>query len=344
MLPSWLGPHDPAGCRDTHVTATTMAIVADAVGGPEVLQWREWPMPSTQAGEALVRHRAVGLNFIDTYFRSGLYPWPNTPLILGGEAAGVVEAVGPRVTGIHTGDRVAYTLPLGAYCQYRAVSAERLVRLPDTVSDPVAASVMLKGLTAQFLVTSCYPVRVGQLVLVHAAAGGVGLLLGQWLKTIGATTIGTVGSDAKAAVALTRGYDHVINYRADTFVDRVRAITAGRGCDVVFDSVGRDTWLGSLQCLRRRGMIVSFGQSSGPVTEFTLSQLAASSLFASRPVVFDYIADRVELEQRSASLFAMLANGSVHAEVQHTLPLREAAQAHRMLEARRTTGSTILLP
>jgi len=320
------------------------AMVADAPGGPEVLVWRECAMPVPQAGEVLIRHRAIGLNFIDTYFRSGSYPWPSTPLIPGAEAAGVVEAVGAGVTRWQPGDRVAYVLPIGAYCLFRTANADRLVRLPPTLSDAVAASVMLKGLTVQCLVTSCHPIQAGDVVLVHAAAGGVGTLLGQWLKALGATAIGTVGSEAKAARAKTLGYHHVINYRTDDFVARVKELTGGRGCDVVYDSVGRDTWHGSLQCLRRRGMAVSFGQASGPVAEFKLSQLAAGSLFATRPMLFDYISEPKELEGRATALFDMLETGRLEVDARRSMLLTEAVEAHRMLEARLSSGSTILLP
>jgi len=320
------------------------AIVADAPGGPEVLVRRECEVPAPQPGEVLIRHRAIGLNFIDTYFRSGSYPWTSTPLIPGAEAAGVVESVGAGVTRWQPGDRVAYVLPNGGYCLFRTVNADRLVRLPPTLSDTVAASVMLKGLTVHCLVTSCHVIQAGDVALVHAAAGGVGTLMGQWLKALGATAIGTVGSDAKTAQAKTLGYEHVINYRTEDFVARVKELTAGRGCDVVYDSVGRDTWHGSLQCLRRRGMAVSFGQSSGAVVDFKLSQLAAGSLFATRPMLFDYISEPKELEGRATALFDMLEMGRLVVDARHVMPLAEAAQAHRMLESRMSTGSTILVP
>lgn len=320
------------------------AMVADAPGGPEVMDWRECPMPVPQAGEVLIRHRAIGLNFIDTYFRSGSYAWPNTPLIPGAEAAGVVEALGAGVTRWQPGDRVAYTQPIGSYCLFRTVNADRLVRLPPGVSDAVAASVLLKGLTVQFLVTSCHAIQPGNVALVHAAAGGVGTLMGQWLKALGATVIGTVGSEAKAVLAKTQGYDDIVNYRTQNFVARVADLTGGRGCDVVYDSVGRDTWLGSLQCLRRRGMAVSFGQSSGPVADFDLSQLAVRSLYATRPVLFDYISESTELELRAKALFDMLEAGRLHVGASREIPLQEAVDAHRLLESRMTSGSTILLP
>ena len=284
-------------------------------------------------------------NFIDTYFRSGLYPWPSTPLIPGAEAAGVVAQIGEAVSGFKVGDRVAYTLPLGAYRTRRAVAAERLVTLPDGIDFDVAASVMLKGLTAQFLLTSCHAVKAGDTVLVHAAAGGVGLLLGQWLKVLGATSIGTAGSPEKVALAKASGYTHVIDYRAEDFVARVKDLTGARGCDVVYDSVGKDTWRGSLKCLRLRGSFVHFGQSSGMIADFKLSDLAGGgSLFATRPMLFDYIKTRDELTSRAADLFAKLKSGDVKAHVGQRVALRDAAAAHRDLEARRTMGATVLLP
>jgi len=324
---------------------TDRAIVAHVPGAPDVLQWREVETPEPGAGEVRIAQRAIGVNFIDTYFRSGLYPWPTTPLIPGGEGAGVVEAVGAGVTQCQVGDRVAYTFPLGAYRERRVLPADRLVRLPETVSFEVAASVMLKGLTAQFLVNSCFPVQRGATVLVHAAAGGVGLLLGQWLQALGAHAIGTVGSADKAPLALANGYRDVIEYGGADFAERVREITGGAGCDVVYDSVGKDTWRGSLKCLKRRGTFVSFGQSSGVIADFKIADLAAGgSLFASRPTLFDYIATRSELDARAADLFARLAAGQVRSHIGQRIPLADAAQAHRLLEARRTVGATVLLP
>jgi len=306
--------------------------------------WSEVETPAPGEGEVLIRHTAIGVNFLDTYYRSGLYPWPETPMIPGGEAAGVVEALGPGVTGLRPGDRVAYVGRFGAYRERRAMPARVLVRLPDGVPDEVAAGVMLKGLTAQYLVTSTYAVKPGDRVLVHAAAGGVGLLLGQWLKAIGATTIGTAGSAEKLELARRHGYDHVINYREQDFVAEVMAITGGRGCAVVYDSVGQDTWRGSLRCLQRFGMFANFGQSSGMIRDFALSDLAAGSLCACRPVLFDYVAEREDLERRTAELFAMLESGKVRADRVTTRPLREASAAHADLEGRRTTGATVLVP
>jgi NADPH:quinone reductase len=324
---------------------TDMGVVVRAAGGPEALQWTALDTGSPGRGEVRIVQRAIGVNFIDTYFRSGLYPWPSTPLIPGAEAAGVVAAVGEAVTDLRVGDRVAYTLPLGAYRTQRVVPAERLVKLPDAIGFDVAASVMLKGLTAQFLVTSCYPVKAGETVLVHAAAGGVGLLLGQWLKALGVTSIGTAGSPEKVAVAKANGYTHVIDYRAEDFVARVNEITGSKGCDVVYDSVGKDTWRGSLKCLRLRGMFVHFGQSSGMIADFKFSDLASGgSLFATRPMLFDYIKSREDLSARAADLFTRLSRGEIKAHVGQRVALRDAAEAHRELESRQTIGATVLLP
>jgi NADPH2:quinone reductase len=322
-----------------------MGMLARAPGGPEVLEWTSLETGTPKAGEALVAHRAIGLNFIDTYFRSGSYPWPSAPLIPGSEAAGIVEAVGAGVAGVAPGDRVAYTMPLGAYRQRRIIPADRLVKLPAAIPFEVAASVMLKGLTAEFLLTACFPVQAAQTVLVHAAAGGVGSLLGQWLKLIGATAIGTVGSADKVPIALANGYTHVIDYRAQDFAARVAELTQSRGCDVVYDSVGQDTWRGSLKCLKRRGMFVSFGQSSGAIVDFKLADLAAGgSLYAARPTLFDYIATPEDLRTRAEDLFSKLSAGQLRANVGRTWPLQQAADAHRALAARQTTGSGVLLP
>ncbi len=321
-----------------------MGIVIRAAGGPETMEWTQLETPVPGAGEVRIAQRAVGVNFIDVYFRSGLYPWPSSPLIPGAEASGVVEDVGPGVAEFKAGDRVAYTMPVGAYRTRRVVPADRLVKLPASIAFETAASVMLKGLTAQFLVTSCFPVAAGHTVLVHAAAGGVGLLLGQWLKLLGATAIGTVGSADKVQIARANGYAHVIDNRSEDFAARVAEITRGGRCEVVYDSVGNDTWRGSLECLKLRGMFVSFGQSSGPIAEFRMSDLASGgSLFASRPTLFDYIKTRAELQARADDLFARLAAGQIKAHIGQKLPLHEAAEAHRALAARRTVGTTVLL-
>lgn len=335
------------------MTATTMAgdaagnmgILVRTPGGADHLEYTALEIAAPGRGEVLIEQRAIGVNFIDTYFRTGLYPWPAAPLIPGNEAAGIVLEAGPGAEEFAAGDRVAYTMPLGAYRQRRVVPAGRLVKLPEAISFEVAASVMLKGLTAQFLVKSCHPVKPGERVLVHAAAGGVGLLLGQWLKLLGAESIGTVGSAEKAALARENGYAHVINYRTEDFVARVRDITGGALCDVVYDSVGKDTWRGSLQCLRRRALFVTFGQSSGVIPDFKVADLQqGGSLYATRPTLFDYIASREELEKGTADLFARLGSGQIRAHVGQTLPLRDASAAHRALEGRRTLGATVLLP
>lgn len=319
-------------------------IVVRTAGGPETLEWTVLPTAAPGPGEVRILQKAIGVNFIDTYFRKGVYPWPTTPLIPGGEAAGIVDALGEGVADFKIGDRVAYVLPSGAYRTRRAVAADRLVKIPDGIGFDAAASLMLKGLTAQFLLNSCYPVKAGDVVLVHAAAGGVGLLMGQWLKLLRATAIGTAGSAEKMDMAKANGYAHVINYRTEDFAARVKEITGGRGCDVVYDSVGNDTWRGSLKCLKTRGMFVCFGQSSGAVADFKLSDLAAGgSLYACRPTLFDYIKTREDLRARAADLFAKLASGEVKAHIGQRVALRDAANAHRDLEARKTIGSTVLL-
>ena len=321
------------------------AMIAHTPGGPEVMQWEDVATPAPGAGEVLLRQTAIGVNFLDIYHRSGLYPWAGATMIPGAEAAGVVEAVGAGVTDFAPGDRVAYVLSNGAYRQRRVVPAEKLIALPDHVSDVQIAGALLKGLTVQYLLNASYKVQAGDRVLVHAAAGGVGLLLGQWLKALGAIAIGTAGSDDKVELARQHGYAHVINYRTEDFVAQVRDLTEGQGVAVVYDSVGQDTWAGSLKCLRRRGMFVNFGQSSGLITGFALSDLAKNgSLSATRPTLFDFIASRAELLERSADLFARIGDGSVKIPQPNLRPLQEAAQAHADLEGRRTSGATVLLP
>jgi NADPH:quinone reductase len=320
------------------------AIVVRTPGGPENLEWAEMPTTAPGANDVRIAQHAVGVNFIDTYFRKGIYPWPSTPLIPGGEAAGVVVDVGSAVTDLKPGDRVAYILPNGAYRTRRTVPADRVVKLPDGVEFDVAASVMLKGLTTQFLLTTCYAVKPGETVLVHAAAGGVGLLMGQWLKMLGVTCIGTAGSPEKVAMAEANGYSHVIDYRAEDFVAKVKELTGGKGCDVVYDSVGHDTWRGSLKCLRGRGMFVHFGQSSGAIADFKFSDLAGNgSLYATRPTLFDYIKTREDLTRRAEDLFSKLKSGQVKAHIGQRVALRDAATAHRDLESRKTMGATVLL-
>ena len=315
-------------------------------GGPEALRYEDVDIPVPGAGEVLVRHAAIGLNFLDVYYRSGLYPAPNgLPLTPGGEAAGVIESVGAGVTELREGDRVAYTTPLGAYAEKRVISADRVVRVPDGVSDEQAAAMMLKGLTAAYLLLRTYKVQKGETMLFHAAAGGVGLLFGQWAKHLGATVIGTAGSPDKVELALAHGFDHVIDYRKQDFVAEVNRLTDGRKCDVVYDSVGNDTFAGSLDCLRPLGMLVSFGQSSGPIPPFNLAVLSQKgSLFLTRPTLFSYIAKRSELESLSAALFDVVAKGIVDVKINQRFALADAGKAHEALEARKTTGTTILVP
>ena len=308
------------------------AMVATAPGGPEVLERREIATPEPGPGEARVRHGAVGLNFLDVYHRSGLYPWTvERDLVPGSEAAGVVEAVGPGVAGIAPGDRVAYTVPLGAYASARVIAADRLVRIPPGVTDAQAASLMLKGLTAHYLIHSTFPVEPGMSVLVQAAAGGVGLILGQWLAAKGVTAIGTAGGPEKVALARAHGYAEVIDYRAGDFAPRVREITGGEGVHAVYDSTGRDTWRGSLACLRTRGAFVNFGQSSGMIEGFTLADLARGSFTACRPVLFHYITTPDELRARAEALFAAVLSGAIRAEVRQSHSLADVAAAHRAL-------------
>ena len=322
------------------------AIKVYAQGGPEVLAYEDMDPGKPGAGEALVRHTAIGLNFLDVYFRSGLYPPPNgLPLVPGGEAAGVVLETGEGVDWLKPGDRIAYTTPLGAYCEERVIAADRLVKLPDTISDEQAAGMMLKGLTAEYLLRRTFKVKAGDTILFHAAAGGVGLLAGQWAKHLGATVIGTAGSAEKVALAASHGFDHVINYRDKDFVEEVKAITGGKMCDVVYDSVGKDTFPGSLDCLKPRGMFVSFGQSSGSVPSFNISLLAQKgSLFATRPTLFTYIAKREDLEEGARALFDVVGSGKVRVMVNQRYALKDAGQAHQDLEGRKTTGTTVLIP
>ena len=322
------------------------AIRIHSTGGPEVLQWDDVEVAAPGAGEALVRHSAVGLNFIDCYHRSGLYPLPPLPLSIGLEGAGVVEAVGEGVSAVSVGDRVAYASPPpGAYAEARVMPADRLVVVPEGIDDQQAAAMMLKGMTAEYLLRRTYPVRSGDTILFHAAAGGVGLIACQWAKHIGATVIGTVGSEDKAELARAHGCDHTINYRTENFVERVKEITAGAGVPVVYDSVGKDTFEGSLDCLGTRGVLALFGQSSGSVATFDPGLLAAKgSLYLTRPSLMNYNATREDLVESANALFDVVGSGAVKIEINQTYPLSETAQAHRDLEARKTTGSTVLLP
>ncbi len=322
------------------------AIFIHENGGPEVLRWESYDPGAPGPGEARVRHEAVGLNFIDVYHRTGLYPLPNLPHIPGMEGAGVVEAVGNGVTQVAPGDRIAYAgLPPGAYAEVRCMPAERLVQLPENITTLQAAAMMLQGMTARYLLKGCHPVKKGDTILIHAAAGGVGLIVCQWAGHLGATVIGTVGSAQKAELAAAHGCHHPLRYDREDFAARVREITDGRGVDVVYDSVGRATFAKSLDCLRPLGMMVTFGQASGPVPPFDIGTLSAKgSLFMTRPTLMTYTAAREDLLAHARDLFEVVTRGAVKIEVNQTYPLAEAAQAHRDLEARKTTGSTVLLP
>lgn len=322
------------------------AIRMHKSGGPEVLQWEDVSVPKPAKGEVLIRHTACGLNYIDVYHRSGLYPMDNLPITIGMEGAGIVEALGPDVTEVKVGDRVAYgSGPLGAYAEQRAIPASKLVRLPDSISDKQAAAMMLQGMTVEYLLLRTYPVKRGDTILVHAAAGGVGLILCQWAKHLGATVIGTVSSEEKASLARAHGCDHPIIYTREKFTARVRELTGGVGVPVVYDSVGKDTFEGSLDCLKPRGLMVSFGNASGPVPPFSIGVLGTKgSLFLTRPSLMAYTATREELLMSANALFDVVAKGAVKIEIRQTYPLKDAAQAHRDLEGRRTTGSTIFLP
>ena len=321
------------------------AIRMHQTGGPEVLCWEEVPIADPAPNEARVRHQAVGLNYIDIYHRSGLYPLP-LPSGLGLEAAGVVEAVGSAVTDLSPGDRVAYAGgPVGAYSQVRCLPADRLLKLPEAIDLQTAAAMMLQGLTSAYLLRRTCRVEAGDSVLIHAAAGGVGLIACQWAKALGATVIGTVSNAAKAALARAHGCDHVIDYTRENFAHRVREITGGEGVRVVYDGVGKDTFAGSLDSLRTCGMLVSFGNASGPVPAFDPLLLSQKgSLFLTRPTLMHYTAKRADLVALGDELFAIVAAGKVRIEVHQTYPLADVANAHRDLEARKHTGSTVLLP
>lgn len=320
------------------------AIRIHEYGGPEKLKWEEVQVGDPGPGQVRVRHTAVGLNFIDTYHRSGLYPMP-LPLTLGSEGAGVVEAVGPGVKEFKVGDRVAYASLIGAYSEVALRPADRLVKIPPGIDDKVAAAIMLKGMTAWYLVRRTYKVKEGDTILVHAAAGGVGQILSQWAKHLGATVIGTVGSDEKAPLAKKAGCRHVIVTSKEKFVDRVKKITKGQGVPVVYDGVGKDTFMDSLDCLSPLGLMVSFGNASGPVPPFNIGILAQKgSLFLTRPTLATYTAKREDLVRAARELFSVVKSKAVKVHINQTYPLREAAQAHRDLEARKTTGSTVLLP
>lgn len=321
------------------------AIRIQQPGGPEVMQWQEIDLPAPGPGQARVRHTAVGLNYIDTYHRSGLYPLP-LPAGIGMEGAGIVEAVGPDVKDLVEGDRVAYAAgPPGSYSEARIIAADRLVKIPEGVSDQQAAAMMLKGMTTQYLIRRTYQVKAGDTILMHAAAGGVGLILCQWAAALGATVIGTVGSKDKAELAKAHGCHHTILYKEEDFVARVKEITGGKGVPVVYDGVGKDTFMKSLDCLSPLGLMVAFGQSSGNVPPLELGVLAAKgSLFVTRPTLMTYTAKREDLVATTSDLFDVVKSGKVRIDINQTYPLKEVVKAHQDLEARKTTGSTVFLP
>ncbi|GJJ01012.1 quinone oxidoreductase [Duganella rhizosphaerae] len=323
----------------------TKAIRINRVGGPEVMELVDVELGPPGPGEAQVRHSAIGLNYIDVYFRTGLYPQP-LPGGLGMEGAGVVEAVGEGVTEVQVGDRVAYAgRPIGAYAEARNMPASQLLVLPEKIGFDTAAAMMLQGLTVQYLFHRTVPLKAGDTILFHAAAGGVGLIACQWAKVMGVTLIGTVGSEEKAALATENGAHHVINYNKENFTERVREITGGKGVSAVYDSIGKDTFIGSLDCLQPLGTMVSFGNASGPVPPFSLGELASrGSLFITRPSLMSYMARREDLEAAAKSLFGVVASGEVKIDVRQRYALADVARAHTELEARKTTGSSILLP
>jgi NADPH2:quinone reductase len=321
------------------------AIRFHQVGGPEVLQFESVTVGDPGPSQVRIRQTAVGLNYIDTYQRSGLYKLP-LPSGIGGEAAGVVEAVGPDVGELKAGDRVAYSggAP-GAYAEVRVMPIDRLVKIPEGVSDRSAATLMLKGLTVQYLLRQTYAVKAGETILLHAAAGGIGLIACQWARALGATVIGTVGSDAKAELAKANGCTHTIVYTRENFVEKVKEITGGKGVPVVYDAVGKDTFPGSLDCLSPRGLFVSFGNSSGPVPPFEILLLSQKgSLYATRPTLATYTAKRADLLKMAEEMFALVQSGKLKNDARQTYALKDAAQAHRDLESRKTSGSTVLLP
>lgn len=320
------------------------AVVVRAPGGPESMLFEDVAVGDPGPGQVRVRNRAIGLNFIDTYFRSGAYK-AEAPFVLGNEAAGDIVALGPDVSGFSVGDRIGYTSTLGCYAQERVVDARLAVKLPDSISYETAAGMMLKGLTAQYLLRRTYNVTVGDTILVHAAAGGVGQILCQWANALGATVIGTAGSRDKAQIAKAAGASHVILYGEEDFVERVKEITAGKLCDVVYDGVGKATFPASLDCIRPLGMFVSYGSASGQIDAFNIGLLMQKgSLFCTRPTLYAYIAKREDLDAMAADLFAAVASGKVRVSVNNVFPLDKAADAHRLLESRGTTGSTVLVP
>jgi len=323
----------------------TNAIRVNKQGGPEEMRWEEVALPEIQKDDVLIKHTAIGLNYIDTYHRSGLYPMP-VPLTLGIEGAGIIIEAGENVNDLNVGDRVAYASPpTGSYAEAKVMPADRLVKIPDNISDEIAAAIMLKGMTVEYLVRRTYNVKAGQTVLFHAAAGGVGLIACQWLKAIGAKVIGTVGSEEKAALAKANGCEHTILYREENFVDKVKEITNGEGVPVVYDGIGKDTALKSLDCLSPLGMLVVFGNSSGNAPPIETGLLAAKgSLFLTRPTLMTYNAKREDLVESAHQLFNMVESGKVNISINARYDLKDAAQAHKDLESRKTTGSTLLIP
>ena len=321
------------------------AIQVSRTGGPEVMEYVDVEVGRPGPGEARVRQAACGLNYIDVYFRNGTYPQP-LPAGLGMEGAGTVEAVGDGVAHVKPGDRVAYAgRPTGAYAEARVMPAGILVKLPDSIDFETAAAMMLQGLTVQYLFRRTFALRGGETILFHAAAGGVGLIACQWAKALGVNMIGTVGSDEKAALAMAHGCTHTINYNKENFVERVRQLTGGKGVPVVYDSIGKDTFTGSLDCLSPLGMMVSFGSASGPVPPFGLNELASrGSLFITRPTLFTHIAQREDLDVMAGDLFGMVGSGKIKIDINQRYALKDVAQAHRDLESRKTTGSSILIP
>ncbi len=323
----------------------THAILIHDYGGPEMLSWERVDVGDPGDGEVRLRQTAIGLNYIDIYVRTGLYPQDHFPIVPGMEGVGEVTALGAGVHGLDVGDRVAYAGPIGAYSEDRLIAASKLIKIPKSIDDQMAAAAMLQGMTAQFLLRRTYVVGPETTLLFHAAAGGVGLIACQWAAHLGATVIGTAGGEQKTALARAHGCTHTIDYRSENFVESVNEITNGEGVDVVYDSVGQATFPGSLDCLKPMGLWVSFGQSSGPLPEIQLSILAQKgSLFATRPVLFTYVAKRVDLEASAAELFDIIMSGHVKVSINQTYALSDAQAAHRDLEARRTTGSTVLVP
>ncbi len=321
------------------------AIRVHEYGSPDVLKWEEVEIGAPTAGQIKLKHHAIGINYIDTYQRSGLYKQPAMPFTLGMEGAGEITAVGPGVTEFKIGDRVAYAQPIGAYSTERLMPADRAVKIPEGIDYKTAAAMMLQGMTVRYLIRKTYKVGPDTTLLWHAAAGGVGLIACQWAKNLGATIIGTAGSDDKCKLAKDAGATHVINYKTENFVERVKTITGGRMCDVVYDSVGKDTFPSSLDCLKPLGLFVTFGNASGPIAAFDAGILAAKgSLYVTRPSLMAYVASRADLVETANDLFDVVKKGVVKIAINHTYPLKDAAQAHRDLEARKTTGSIILLP